>query len=87
MKTYKAIEGNMEEQTKKINSTLDLSDKHTQIQESETFKDFQKTLDQLADYDTPKNTATDMLMILDKYSNVLIDVISSKVKSRETLIE
>lgn len=86
MKTYKAIEGNMGEQNKKISANLDLSERHSQIQESDTFKEFQKSLDLLVEQ-SPNSTATDMLLILDKYSNVLIDIISSKVTKRETLIE
>ena len=86
MKTYKAIESNMDEQNKKIAANLDLSERHSQIQESDTFKEFQKSLDLLVDQ-SPNSTATDMLLILDKYSNVLIDIISSKVSKRETLIE
>ena len=86
MKTYKAIEGNMGEQNKKISANLDLSERHSQIQESDTFKEFQKSLDLLVE-ESPNSTATDMLLILDKYSNVLIDIISSKVTKRETLIE
>lgn len=86
MKTYKAIEGNMGEQNKKISTNLDLSERHSQIQESDTFKEFQKSLDLLVEQ-SPNSTATDMLLILDKYSNVLIDIISSKVTKRETLIE
>jgi len=83
-KTYTAIEENMSEQKKKLDKTLSMSEKHSPIQNSDLFKELEKSLDLISD---GPRTSTEMLSLLDKYSNVLVDMITVKIKKRETLID
>lgn len=76
----------MNTQRKYFEGIDDISNHSNGFVESETFKDLQNTLT-VTTATTGDGSTIEMFNLLDKYSNVLVDMIASKMKNRETLIE
>ncbi|XP_057317012.1 mitogen-activated protein kinase-binding protein 1-like isoform X2 [Hydractinia symbiolongicarpus] len=85
-RTYLSIENSMNAQRKYFEGIDDISNHSNGFVESETFKDLQNTLT-VTTATTGDGSTIEMFNLLDKYSNVLVDMIASKMKNRETLIE
>ena len=85
-KTYVAIENSICEQHKNIENATDLSVQHRALIESELFQDLQKSLTETTER-TSNEKAVDVINVLDKYSNILVDMVTSKIKGKETVID
>ena len=84
-RTYHSIESSISEQRKLIDKNITASSETRMVMESEEFKELARVITPMGNSMQDKN-AIDMIAVLDKYSNLLLEVVTSK-KNRDAILD
>uniref|UniRef100_A0A7M5WY06 MABP1/WDR62 second WD40 domain-containing protein n=1 Tax=Clytia hemisphaerica TaxID=252671 RepID=A0A7M5WY06_9CNID len=88
-KTYQSLQETLTERTSRLQQYDDITKNNLHVLNSDTFKQFQDSIakTQTTPEVSEQATSVDVINMLDKYSNVLVDMISSKIRTKDSLTE
>ena len=84
--TYETLQSSLSERTSKLKKYSEVTENNLEVLNSAAFKEFQATLAQTrpkAEVASALETNFDVIKVLDKYSNVLVGMIGSKLKAKD----
>ena len=84
--TYETLQSSLNERTSKLKKYSEATENNLEVLNSAAFKEFQATLTQTrqkAELASALDTNFDVIKVLDKYSNVLVGMIGSKLKAKD----